>query len=44
MLKIVRGLSKVIGDKSEDSVVVREVEGVLKNGDSFMFSWSNESL
>ena len=44
MLKTVAALAKVLGDRSEDSIVVRNVSGTLRNGDAFTLIWSNESL
>lgn len=43
MLKTVAGLAKALGDK-EESIVVRRVNGTVKNGHAFTFTWSNESL
>ena len=43
MLKTVAGLSRTLGDK-EDSIVVRRINGTVKNGHAFTFTWSNESL
>lgn len=43
MLKTVSGLAKTLGDK-EESIVVRRINGTVKNGHAFTFTWSNESL
>lgn len=43
MLRTVTGLSRALGDK-EDSIVVRLINGTVKNGHAFTFTWSNESL
>jgi len=43
MLKTVAGLSRTVGDK-EDFIVVRRINGTVKNGHAFTFTWSNESL
>lgn len=44
MLKTVAAIRKVTGDRGDDSIVVRSVNGSLRNGDAFSLTWSNESL
>ena len=43
MLKTVAALNKVLGDR-DDAVVIRSVNGSLKNNNAFTLMWSNDSL